>query len=121
MTTEATKVQKFPRTERRVERVQAVLRRRQPDLTIVLEDVHDPHNASAVLRSCDAVGLLRVHLVYVQEEMPRRSFSRTVSGSAAKWLQIERHRSIEACYAALRAEGFTIYATALDAGSVNLY
>jgi tRNA (guanosine-2'-O-)-methyltransferase len=98
-----------------------VLARRQPDLTLVLEDVHDPHNASAVLRSCDAVGLLRVHLVYVQERVPKESFSRTVSGSAAKWLQLVRHRSIEECYAALRADGFTIYATALAETSRTLY
>jgi tRNA (guanosine-2'-O-)-methyltransferase len=121
MTTEPAKGARFPRTERRVERVRAVLRQRQPDLTIVLEDVHDPHNASAVLRTCDAVGVLRVHLVYVLEQPPRGSFSRTVSGSAAKWLQIERWRSIAACYAALRAEGFAILATALRPESVDLY
>jgi tRNA (guanosine-2'-O-)-methyltransferase len=121
MKTELAKTARYPRTERRVERVRAVLRRRQPDLTIVLEDVHDPHNASAVLRTCDAVGVLRVHLVYVQERPPRGSFSRTVSGSAAKWLQIERHRSIEACYAALRADGFAILATAIRPESVDLY
>jgi tRNA (guanosine-2'-O-)-methyltransferase len=121
MTSGPAKTAKLPRTERRVERVRTVLRRRQPDLTIVLEDVHDPHNASAVLRTCDAVGVLRVHLVYVQEQPPRSAFSRTVSGSAAKWLQIERHRSIEACYAALRAEGFAILATALRPESVDLY
>ena len=118
---EPVKTIKFPRTSRRVERVSSVLARRQPDLTVVLEDVHDPHNASAVLRNCDAVGVLRVHLVYVQDRAPRASFSRTVSGSAAKWLQLVRHRSVEECYAALRAEGFAIYATALAETSSDLY
>ena len=111
----------FPRTPRRRQRIRTVLARRQPDLTVVLEDVHDPHNASAVLRSCEAVGVLTVHLVYVHETPPQGSFSRTVSGSAAKWLQLVRHRSIAECYAALRADGFVILATALNEASVNLY
>lgn len=96
-----------------------VLARRQPDLTVVIENVHDPHNISAVLRSCDAVGLLTVHLVYTVEEWPE--LSRTSSASAVKWLDIVRHPSIEACYAALRAQGFTIYATHLEAASHDLY
>ena len=120
-TLDAAKTAKFPRTTRRQERIRGVLARRQPDLTVVLEDVHDPHNASAVLRACDAVGVLGVHLVYDQETPPQRSFSRNVSGSAAKWLQIERHRSIDECYASLRLAGFTILATALDDASLDLY
>lgn len=96
-----------------------VLARRQPDLTVVIENVHDPHNISAVLRSCEAVGLLRVHLVYTVEERPQ--LSRVTSASAIKWLEIVSHPSIEACYDHLRADGFTIYATHLSAVSRDLY
>ena len=91
--------------------MQTVLRQRQPDLTVVLENVHDPHNISAVLRSCDAVGVSRVHLVYTFEEEPK--LSKGVSASALKWLEIERHDSIDACYERLRQNGFRILATAL--------
>jgi tRNA (guanosine-2'-O-)-methyltransferase len=112
---------RWPRTSRRQARVQDVLSRRQKSLTIVLEDVHDPHNASAVMRSCDGVGILDVHLVYVHEEPPRRSFARTTSASAAKWVRLRYHDSIEACYAVLRERGFSIYATALGQESVDLY
>ena len=100
-----------PISERRLERMQTVLRQRQPDLTVVLENVHDPHNISAVLRSCDAVGVSRVHLVYTFEEEPK--LSKGVSASALKWLEIERHDSIDACYERLRQNGFRILATAL--------
>lgn len=115
------KTSRWPRTLRRQERIDSVLLRRQPTLTVVLEDVHDPHNASAVLRSCDGIGVLDVHLVYVNEEPPRKSFNRSTSASAAKWVRLHEHGSIETCYAHLRDEGFAIVATALEPDSRDLY
>ncbi len=96
-----------------------VLERRQPDLTVVVENVHDPHNVSAVLRTCDAVGISTVHLVYTIEERP--DLSRGVSGSALRWLDVVDHDSIETCYRTLREHGFTIYATHLDENQVELF
>jgi len=115
------KTSKWPRTTRRQERIEAVLGRRQSTLTVVLEDVHDPWNASAVLRSCDAVGVMEVHLVYVKDPPPRKAFDRKTSGSAAKWISLRRHESIEACYEVLRARGFRILVAALRADSHDLY
>lgn len=109
------------RTNRRHQRIQSVLAQRQKSLSVVLEDVHDPHNASAVLRSCDAVGILDVHLVYVHQEPPRQSFGRATSASAAKWIRLHTWDSVEACYAHLHGEGFAILATALDHRSQSLY
>ena len=114
------KASRWPRTDRRQQRIAGVLARRQPDLTVVLEDVHDPHNVSAVLRSCDGVGVLRVHTVYRVEDR-QEAFARTTSASAAKWIEVVQHESIEACYARLQSEGFRILATALDADSLDLF
>jgi tRNA (guanosine-2'-O-)-methyltransferase len=107
------KTSKWPRTTRRQERVRSVLERRQPDLTLILENVHDPHNVSAILRSCDAVGVLRVHAVYSIESPPPGMFARQTSASAAKWVDVVRHDAMPACVAELRAAGFQILATAL--------
>ncbi|HKG26293.1 MAG TPA: RNA methyltransferase [Thermomicrobiales bacterium] len=115
------KTSKWPRTCRRQERIAQVLRRRQPDLTLVLENVHDPHNVSSVLRACDAVGVLRVHLIYSAEEPPARAFARTTSASAAKWVETVRHATVDDCYRMLRQEGFSILATAFEDGARDLY
>jgi tRNA (guanosine-2'-O-)-methyltransferase len=104
-----------------VQRIDAILARRQTTLTVVLEDVHDQHNASAVVRSCDAVGVLDVHLVYMHDEPPRRAFHRTTSASAAKWVRTHVHQSVDECYAVLRAAGHRIYATALRDDTHDLY
>jgi len=115
------KATKWPRTERRRARVAGVLARRQPDLALVLEDVHDLHNVGAILRTCDAVGVPLIHLVYSQDEPPVGTFKRTSSAGAAKWIDPVWHESVAACYAALRADKFTIFATAFEPTATDLY
>jgi len=106
-------------TERREKRMHEILRRRQSNLTIVMEDIHDPHNVSAMLRSADAVGILEVQLLYVSEEFPE--FGRKSSASASKWITKRKFKSIEECYKKLHSEGFTICATHLGKKSSSLY
>ena len=114
------KTTRWPRTDRRAARVAAVLARRQPDLSVVLENVHDRHNVSAVLRSCFFFDDPAAHEIYTTEEPPAGAFARTTSASAAKWIETHRHWSVDACFAHLRAAGFAILATALAEGSQDL-
>jgi tRNA (guanosine-2'-O-)-methyltransferase len=109
----------MPRSARRIERVTATVQRRLPDLTVVLENVHDPHNVSAVLRTCDAVGVLQAELLYTIEKFPR--IGKKSSSSANKWVLYRKHTSVAECYAQLRSEGFTLYATRLDPRARLLY
>ena len=106
-------------TPRRVERFRSVISRRQRDLTLVLENIHDPHNVSAILRSCDAVGILGVELLYTVEKFPK--LGRKSSSSASKWIERRKHTEVAACYAALRQEGFRILATQVADDAPSLY
>jgi tRNA (guanosine-2'-O-)-methyltransferase len=108
-----------PITQRRLARMRGTLVRRQPDLTVVVDNVHDPHNVSAMLRSCDAVGAAEAHLLYTYEAEP--SVSTGVAASAQRWLTLRRHTSVEECYAQLRAQGMTICVTTLGETAQELY
>ncbi len=88
-----------------------VLERRHDDLVVVLENIHDAHNASAILRSCDAFGVGRIALVYNNQVFPE--ISGGVAAKVQKWLQIDRYESAEECVSALKSEGITVYATQL--------
>jgi tRNA (guanosine-2'-O-)-methyltransferase len=109
----------MPATPRRIERFRSVISRRQRDLTVVLENIHDPHNVSAILRSCDAVGILRVELLYTIEKFP--ALGKKSSSSASKWVECRKHRDVAACYAALRREGFKVLATAVADAAPDLF
>ncbi len=106
-------------SERRQARIERTLRYRQRDLTVVIENVHDPHNVSAILRSCDAVGIAEVQLVYTTEQVPK--IGKKSSASAGKWVERRKFSSIDDCFKTLRKEGFAIYATHLGESSSSLY
>jgi tRNA (guanosine-2'-O-)-methyltransferase len=108
------------RTEERLEKTKAVVECRQPDLTVVLENIDDPHNLSAVVRSCDAVGVLEICLVYTDGN-PFPELYEKSSASARKWVYTRNFNSIKECYETLRNEGKKIYTTNLTEESVSLY
>ncbi len=94
-------------TTRRRQRIFDVLSRRQPDLTVLAEDVYKPHNLSAILRSCDAVGIGEVHAVTPTGGVA--TFNAT-SASAEKWVDLMVHPSIHEAARTLKERGFKLYA-----------
>ncbi len=92
---------------RRFERLREVLERRQPDLTVLLENVHKPHNFSAVLRTCDAVGVFEAHAVAPEGTL---STHHMIAGGSKRWLRVRVHREMVAAAAELRGRGFRLLA-----------
>ena len=107
------------RTEKRTEKIKQVISKRQPSLKLVLENIHDPHNVSAIYRTCDAAGIPKVSLVYNVEPFPK--IGKKSSASAFKWVEKEKFKSIEECYNKLRANGFIIYASSISIVSKNIF
>lgn len=103
-------------TERRRRRIYEVLSRRQPDLTVLAEEVYKPHNLSAILRSCDAVGVGEVHAVKPTGGVA--TFSAT-SASADKWVDLVVHETVGEGVAELRARGMAVYAAHLSDDAVD--
>jgi tRNA (guanosine-2'-O-)-methyltransferase len=95
-------------TPKRFHRVREVLDRRQPDLTVLLEDVQIPRNLAALLRTCDAVGVLEAHAIW--RSGGQLKISRPASGGTRKWVPVRKHRDLDAAVAQLRERGFRILA-----------
>jgi tRNA (guanosine-2'-O-)-methyltransferase len=108
-------------TPQRRQRIEQVARARQPGV-VVLEDVHDPHNAAAVLRSCDAFGIQKVHFVFVKT-VPYNpaKVGKVSSSSANQWLDFEIHHSTADGLARVRAEGYTSIATVLRPDTESVF
>lgn len=104
------------RPERR-EKLLKVLSLRLGAVRVVVENLHHPHNMSAVVRSCEAFGVQHVHAVETVEEF---TFSRRVTLGAHKWLTLHRHDTFAACAEELRGLGFRLYAALLDPSAVPL-
>ena len=107
-------------TPERKERLLSVLGKRQNDITVVLENVFDPHNISAVMRTCDAIGMQDVFILNTKIPRHKKWGSRS-SSSAAKWLSIHQYTNAEECFAELRKRYSKILTTHLSNDAVLLH
>lgn len=98
-------------TPRRLARMDAVIARRTRSLVPVLEDLADPHNGAAVLRSADAFGCHEVHVV---EKRHPFAVSHRVTRGTHRWLDLVRHESIEECLGLLRGRAYRVFVAAMD-------
>ena len=98
-------------TPRRFAQLAAALDRRQPDLTVLMDDVHKPHNLAAVVRSCDAVGVLEVHAVSPGGEVARYHLR---SGGSNRWVPLVQHPDVDVACDSLEAGGHQLVAAHLS-------
>ena len=107
-------------TPARTDKLIKVLSKRQSNLTVVMENVQDPHNISAVFRTCDAVGIQDIYILTTKT--PRhKKFGYKSSSSALKWLTIHEFDNLEECVTALRKNFSKILTTHLSSDAVQLY
>lgn len=107
-------------TPQRHNRLTAVLNHRQPDLTVILENVFDPHNVSAVMRTCDAVGIQNVYLLN-NRIPPHKKWGYRSSSTASEWLTVHQFTDAETCFKEIRRKYDKIYASYLGEGSLKLH
>ncbi len=107
-------------TPERKQRLTSVLDKRQGNITVVLENVFDPHNISAVMRTCDAVGVQDIYVLNTKIP-PHKKWGAKSSSSAAKWLTIHQFDNAEKCFSSLRKHYSTILTTHLGSDAVSLH
>lgn len=107
------------KTDQRLQKIVSTATARQFSLHVVMENIHDPHNVSAIFRSCDAAGVPKISLLYTIESFPK--ISRTSSSSANKWIDVEKFTDTGKCYEQLHSQGFKIYASMLNKDAVNVF
>lgn len=107
-------------TPERRQRLSDVIFKRQSDISVVLENVFDPHNVSAVMRTCDAVGIQDIYILNNRLPPPKKWGFRS-SSTAASWLSIHQFTDIHECFTAVRKKYTKVFASYLGEGATDIY
>ena len=103
-------------TPARLARIKQTLDHRQPDLSVVTDQVHKPRNLSAILRSCDAFGISDMHAVWPRDGF--RAFRKTTGGSYP-WVTMHTHPNLSEAFSSLRNQNFRLYAAQFSERAVD--
>jgi tRNA (guanosine-2'-O-)-methyltransferase len=107
----------------REERIRQVVLSRQHDLTVVLENVHDPHNIGAILRSCDSVGISEIYVIYTDPELIERGIDiglNSASG-ALQWVEVHYFTDLKAAFNVIKSKYETVFGTVIKHDCHDLY
>ncbi len=108
-------------TPERSARFKQVIRQRQVNFTVILEDVRDPHNIGAVMRSCESVGIPEIYVLYTRTEEAQFQLGHNSASSAKKWVDVHFYTDRKACFDAVAQKYEQIFATHLDKKAVSIY
>ncbi len=109
-------------TKHKQDLIRQVLSKRTRQFTVVLEDIYKPHNASAVLRTCDCFGIQDVHVIEKTKEYHINPY---VTRGAAQWVDLHKYfdpdgSSVQNCFTQLKSSGYKIFGTSPEAGSISV-
>lgn len=110
-------------TPEREEKFRRVVAKRQFNLTVVLENVHDPHNIGAVMRTCDAVGIKEIYVLYTEDLLTEEHLQvgKSAASGAKKWVDVHLYQDVASCFEAIRSKYDHILATHLAEDAKSLY
>ena len=103
-------------TPERYRKITQVLDQRQPDLTVITEKVYKGHNISAIMRTCDAVGIPRLHAIWPEGRM---RIARGTSMGSQRWVRVRRHPDVDHAIDELSDQGLQVYAAHLSDTAVD--
>lgn len=105
-------------TPQRYQIIKSVLDERQPDLTVIMDGVHKPHNFNAIIRSCDAVGVFEAHYVPVDGAEKIKLLNSTAKGTQ-KYVSIRRHDNFSMVATKLKNKGYKLVAAHVSENSMD--
>jgi len=110
-------------TPERIERFKKVVKLRQPNLTVILENVHDLHNIGAVMRSCDSVGIFEIYVLQSRTDIQysKLILGKRTSAGTRKWVDVHYFTDVEKCFEIVKSKYGKVFATHLDANAKSLY
>lgn len=110
-----------PLTPTREKKFRNVVKSRQPNITVILEDVHDMHNVGAVMRSCDSIGVGEIFVLYTDTQKQTLVVGKRTSAGSKKWMDVHFYTDREACFKHIRSKYDTIVATHLGKSAKSIY
>ena len=110
-------------SEERIEKLLKLISKRQDGLTVILENVHDPHNIGAIMRSCDAAGIYEIYNIYNDPNKKEVEYfiGKSAASGSSKWVKVYCFTDVHKCYEQVRKKYDKIYATHLGEKAKSLY
>ena len=110
-------------TDNRLDKIERVANRRQEDMTVVLNNVHDPHNIGAVLRTCDSVGISKIYVLLNDDKTSENNImlGKKAAASARKWVDVYLYYDVKKCFEHVKSKYKLIVGTHLGSESKSFF